>query len=53
MHDIRAIRADPAAFGAALTRRGVASSTVAAITELDQAVRALQTELQSQLAIRN
>jgi seryl-tRNA synthetase len=53
MHDIRAIRADPAAFGEALTRRGVAASTVAEITRLDREVRALQTELQAQLATRN
>jgi seryl-tRNA synthetase len=52
MHDIRAIRADPAAFDAAMARRGLAplSSTLLA---LDADRRAAQTALQEKQARRN
>jgi seryl-tRNA synthetase len=52
MHDIRAIRTDPAAFDAALARRGlpgVADIVLAA----DARLRAIQTALQDALARRN
>ncbi len=52
MHDIKLIRADPAAFDAALARRGVASASAAAMAA-DSALRAVQTELQAALAQRN
>jgi seryl-tRNA synthetase len=52
MHDIKAIRADPAAFDAALARRGVTSASTA-ILEADTALRAVQTALQAALARRN
>lgn len=52
MHDIKAIRADPAAFDAALARRGVTSASTA-ILEADTALRAVQTSLQAALARRN
>ncbi len=52
MHDIRAVRADPAAFDAALARRGVAASA-AAILAHDEARRAAQTALQEKQARRN
>ena len=63
MHDIRVIRADPAAFDAAMARRGVAlpaESEVAAgtgwgawATELDARVRHHQTRLQELQTRRN
>ena len=52
MHDIRAVRADPAAFDAALARRGVAPAA-AAILAHDEARRAAQTALQEKQARRN
>lgn len=52
MHDIKAIRADPAAFDAALARRGVTGAS-AALLEADAALRAVQTALQAALARRN
>ena len=52
MHDIRAIRSDPAAFDDALNKRGV-PSIAQSILDLDSRRRALQTELQAGLARRN
>jgi seryl-tRNA synthetase len=52
MHDLKALRADPAAFDAALARRGVADAS-AAILAADAALRSVQTALQSALARRN
>jgi seryl-tRNA synthetase len=52
MHDIRAIRSDPAGFDAALARRGLAPVS-AEILELDTRRRALLTEQQKQQADRN
>lgn len=52
MHDIKALRADPAAFDAALARRGVTGAS-AALLEADTALRAVQTALQAALARRN
>ena len=52
MHDLKALRADPAAFDAALARRGVADASNA-ILAADRALRATQTELQTLLARRN
>ncbi|MCG2840701.1 serine--tRNA ligase [Sandaracinobacter sp. RS1-74] len=52
MHDLKALRADPAAFDAALARRGVANAS-AAILEADAALRSVQTALQGALARRN
>lgn len=52
MHDIKAIRADPAAFDAALARRGVAGAS-APVLAADSALRAVQTALQAALARRN
>lgn len=52
MHDIKALRADPAAFDAALARRGVTGAS-APILEADTALRAVQTALQAALARRN
>jgi seryl-tRNA synthetase len=52
MHDIKALRADPAAFDAALARRGVTGAS-AAVLEADSALRAVQTALQAALARRN
>lgn len=51
MHDIRTIRADPAAFDAALTRRGSAG-VADGVLALDTELRALQTELQQDQAWR-
>jgi seryl-tRNA synthetase len=55
MHDIRAIRENPDAYVAGWSARGVddASGVVARIRELDQALRAAQTEGQEALAGRN
>ena len=52
MHDIKALRADPAAFDAALARRGVTGAS-AALLEADAGLRAVQTALQAALARRN
>ena len=52
MHDLKALRADPAAFDAALARRGVAPVS-AAVLEADARLRATQTALQAALARRN
>lgn len=52
MHDIRAIRANPAAFDAALARRGMAPATPA-ILALDTERRAFQTRQQEALSRRN
>ncbi len=52
MHDIKLIRADPAAFDAALARRGIGSAS-ATVVVTDQRLRAVQTELQAVQARRN
>ncbi len=52
MHDIRALRADPAAFDAAMARRGL-SPIVARVMTLDSDRRAAQTVLQERQARRN
>lgn len=52
MHDIRAVRADPAAFDAALARRGLEPAS-AAILAHDEARRAALTALQEKQARRN
>jgi seryl-tRNA synthetase len=52
MHDIRAIRDDPATFDAGLARRGL-EPQAAAILALDEQRRALQTELQTAQTRRN
>ncbi|MBW8270267.1 serine--tRNA ligase [Caldovatus aquaticus] len=52
MHDIRMVRADPAAFDAALARRGLPPAA-AAILAHDEARRAAQTALQEKQARRN
>lgn len=52
MHDLKALRADPAAFDAALARRGVAP-VAATILAADAELRATQTGLQALLARRN
>jgi seryl-tRNA synthetase len=52
MHDIRAIRADPAAFDAAMARRGLPPVS-AALMALDVDRRAAQTALQDKQARRN
>jgi seryl-tRNA synthetase len=52
MHDLKALRADPAAFDAALARRGVAEAS-RAVRAADSRLRAVQTALQAALARRN
>lgn len=52
MHDIKSVRADPAAFDAALARRGVASVS-ATLLAADARLRACQTAVQAALAQRN
>ncbi|MFN3434048.1 MAG: serine--tRNA ligase [Sphingomonas sp.] len=52
MHDIRAIRDDPAAFDTALARRGLPARS-AELLVLDARARALTTEVQATLARRN
>ena len=52
MHDIRAVRADPAAFDAALARRGLPASS-ASLLSLDAERRAALTRLQERQARRN
>ena len=55
MHDIRAIRDDPAAFAAGLARRGIADAEIVTndILSLDKDLRALMTRLQDAQARRN
>ncbi|MCR0981355.1 serine--tRNA ligase [Roseomonas populi] len=52
MHDIRAVRADPAAFDAALARRGLPPAS-AELLDLDSGRRAAQTTAQEAQARRN
>ncbi len=52
MHDIRVLRTDPAAFDAAMARRGL-SPVSSEILTLDSARRAAQTALQEKQARRN
>ena len=52
MHDIRTLRADPAAFDAAMARRSLPPSAHA-ILERDAARRAAQTALQDRQSRRN
>ena len=52
MHDIRAIRAEPAAFDAAMARRGLAPVAGSLLTQ-DAGHRAAQTALQERQARRN
>jgi seryl-tRNA synthetase len=52
MHDLKSLRADPAAFDAALARRGVFNAS-SAILEADAALRQVQTAVQGALARRN
>ncbi|MGG5818781.1 serine--tRNA ligase [Falsiroseomonas sp. HW251] len=52
MHDIRALRADPAAFDAALARRGL-PPTAEELLKIDTALRKATTELQAGLARKN
>ena len=52
MHDIRTVRADPAAFDAAMARRGLPAVSTA-ILSLDTERRAAQTALQEKQARRN
>jgi seryl-tRNA synthetase len=52
MHDLKALRADPAAFDAALGRRGIARASEA-VLQADADLRAVQTALQAALARRN
>ena len=52
MHDLKLLRADPAAFDAALLRRGVRDAA-AALVDADRALRAAQTQLQTLLSRRN
>jgi seryl-tRNA synthetase len=52
MHDLKALRADPAAFDAALARRGVTDAS-SAILAADTGLRGVQTALQAALARRN
>lgn len=52
MHDLKSLRADPAAFDAALARRGVSNAS-APVLAADAALRAVQTSVQGALARRN
>jgi seryl-tRNA synthetase len=52
MHDLKALRADPAAFAAALARRGLADAA-APLLAADEARRSAETALQEALARRN
>jgi seryl-tRNA synthetase len=52
MHDLKALRADPSRFDAALARRGVSDAS-AAVLAADSELRAVQTRLQADLARRN
>jgi len=52
MHDIRFIRAEPAAFDAAMAKRG-SPPAAERLLALDADLRAVQTELQAGLARRN
>ena len=53
MHDLRAIRRDPAAFGAAMSARAVPSATVEALLAADAARRAAETEAAALQTRRN
>jgi len=53
MHDIRAIRATPELYKAGWESRGVSPSPVAKLLELDQALRAAQTAVQTAQSRRN
>lgn len=52
MHDLKALRADPERFEAALARRGLPRA-FDAVLEADKALRTIQTLLQADLARRN
>ncbi|MCB1994220.1 MAG: serine--tRNA ligase, partial [Geminicoccaceae bacterium] len=52
MHDVKWLREDPAAFDAALARRGVAPCA-AELLALDKEWRALETRVQEDQALRN
>lgn len=52
MHDIRAIRADPAGFDAAMARRGLAPAA-AEILQIDEELRSVQAENQKRQERRN
>lgn len=52
MHDIKAIRQDPAAFDRAMARRGLSAQSPS-ILKLDEDRRAVQTELQTLQTTRN
>lgn len=52
MHDLKMVRADPMAFDAALARRGVPDAS-RPVLEADSELRAVQTALQADLALRN
>ncbi|MBI1239442.1 MAG: serine--tRNA ligase [Alphaproteobacteria bacterium] len=52
MHDLKALREDPAAFDAALQRRGLGAQS-GPLLEADRALRALQQRLQELQATRN
>jgi seryl-tRNA synthetase len=52
MHDIRAIRSDPAGFDAAMARRGLPPQTPSVLAK-DAERRAAQTALQEKQARRN
>ena len=52
MHDLKSLRADPAAFDAALARRGITGAS-ASVLAADAKLRAVQTALQAALARRN
>jgi len=53
MHDIRAIRATPELYDAGWASRGISPSPVAKLLELDQALRAAQTAVQTAQSRRN
>jgi seryl-tRNA synthetase len=52
MHDLKALRADPSRFDAALQRRGLKEAS-SAVLGADADLRAIQTRLQADLARRN
>ena len=52
MHDLKALRADPAAFDAALARRGVVAAS-GPVLQADAILRSIQTALQADLGRRN
>ncbi|MES2033435.1 MAG: serine--tRNA ligase [Pseudomonadota bacterium] len=53
MHDIRAIRATPELYEAGWSSRGISPSPVSKLLELDQALRAAQTAVQTAQSRRN